>query len=220
MHKLLIEPNVGIGKVKLGMTREEVHRVMGNNYFSFTRNAVNIDAYYSSCFQINYDKNYVVEFIEMANGIAGHFQVVFEEVDVFKTKAEALVAYVEKFAGYDKDSAESKSGYSYIFKDIGLSLWRPRVFKEEFLQESWFQELKQEIKEDEMKYWYFEAVGLGRKGYWDTAAHPEPALKDANKSPAFVSNNACNYPSNDTGTISKEELYQKLAVKYGLEKPK
>jgi len=70
-----------------------------------------------------------------------------------------LVIHIEKFLEYLKGDWETESGLSYIFKDIGLSLWRPTVFKEEMIQEEWFQELNQELKDDQMRYRYFESIG-------------------------------------------------------------
>jgi hypothetical protein len=167
MASIKIELNIGIDGIKLGMTRDEVHEVIGKDYLSFNRGNSNIDAYYSGCLQVNYDAYYEVNFFEIASGICMYFDVFLNDVNVFETKAEELVKYIERFAEYGRDDWEVKLGHSYVFKGIGLSLWRSRVFRDEVVQEEWFKKLSQEQKDDEMKYRFFESVGIAVNGYWN-----------------------------------------------------
>ncbi|WP_347488541.1 hypothetical protein ABDB91_15195 [Desulfoscipio sp. XC116] len=167
MGRLIIEPHIGIGKVKLGMSRKAVHEIMGMNFESLKRDNILIDLYYESCFQVNYNKEGVVNFIEIADGIIDNFKVVFKDIEIFKTKANDLVSYFEKISKYNKDDPDAVLGFMYIFEDIGVSLWRPNVFKEEILHEPWFQQLEQEDKEYELKFQYFESVSIWSKGYYD-----------------------------------------------------
>ncbi len=56
---------------------------------------------------------------------------------------------------------------TYIFEDIGMSLYRSNVFREDAMTETWFQSLSQEQKDDELKYLYFESVSIFSRGYYD-----------------------------------------------------
>jgi hypothetical protein len=118
-------PHVGVGPVKLGMTREEVHRVMPGprEYFLKGLNPEHeTDAFHESGFQVFYGGEMpVVEYIELSRG-AG-FRVLYRGLDVFATPADQVLAHVSGDAAFDPDDPEL--GYAYIFPDLDLSLWRP-----------------------------------------------------------------------------------------------
>jgi hypothetical protein len=117
-------PHLGVGPVKLGMTREEVHRVMPSPCESFLKGLNSehrTDAFHDSGFQVFYGGGGpVVEYIELS-GEAG-FRVLYRGVDVFATLADQVVAHVSGDAAFDPTDAEL--GYAYIFPDLDLSLWR------------------------------------------------------------------------------------------------
>jgi hypothetical protein len=165
MENLNVIPQVGIGKVKLGMHRDEVHELVGTNYTNIKTGSIVRDYYCNFCFQIEYDSNNIVNFIEIVN--SSTYNVVFEGVDVFKTKAEELVSYVEQFSKYLK-TPSAQLGYIYIFEDIRISLYRSIVCKEETMKEPWFLQLSQEQKEDELRFLYFETIAIWCKGYYDS----------------------------------------------------
>ena len=120
-------PRVGIGPVSLGMTREEVRRVMPGPCESF-RKGLNAqhetDAFHKNGFQVFYGGDLpVVEYIELFR--ESGFRVVYRGVDVFATPAADVVAHVSDDAPFD--AAHWELGFSYIFPDLDLSLWRPVV---------------------------------------------------------------------------------------------
>ena len=118
-------PHVGVGPVKLGMTREEVHRVMPGPCESFLKGLNSeheTDAFHDSGFQVFYGgEGPVVEYIELSRE-AG-FRVLYRGVDVFATPADQVVAHVSGDAAFDPTDPEL--GYAYIVPDLDLSLWRP-----------------------------------------------------------------------------------------------
>ncbi|MDF2941611.1 MAG: hypothetical protein K0S01_469 [Herbinix sp.] len=165
MDNLIVIPQVGIGEVKLGMHRDEVHELVGTNDTNIKTDSIVRGCYYDFCFQIEYDSNNIVNFIEIINNPT--YNVVFEGVDVFKTKAEKLVSYVEQFSKY-LETPSAQLGSMYIFEDIGISLYRSIVCKEETMKEPWFLQLSQEQKEDELRFLYFETIAIWCKGYYDS----------------------------------------------------
>ena len=165
MDNLIIKPQVGIGKITLGMSRDEVHELMGTNFTHMKTDKIVHDYYYNFCLQIQYDNNNIVNYIEIINSSTYH--VVLEEVDVFKTKAENLISYIEQFSKYLK-TPSAQLGYMYIFEDIGISLYRSNVFKEETMKDAWFLQMNQEQKDDELRFQYFESIAIWSKGYYDS----------------------------------------------------
>jgi hypothetical protein len=167
MYRLEIESNVGIGNIKIGMSSEQVHQIMGNEYQYNKKSGYNIDVYMSGIFQIYYDNNYNIAFIQIGREIINFgYSVFFKNINVFKTKADELITYFNSISKYDSSNPQSKLGYLFVYKDIGLSFSRSSVFKEEYVQEEWFQNMCPENQEDELKYRYFETVGMGIPDFW------------------------------------------------------
>jgi hypothetical protein len=118
-------PRVGVGPVKLGMTREEVRRVMPGPCDSFLKGLNpehETDAFHDSGFQVFYGgEGPVAEYIELSRE-AG-FRVLYRGLDVFATPADQVLSHVSGDAASDPNDPEL--GYAYIFPDLDLSLWRP-----------------------------------------------------------------------------------------------
>ena len=157
MEMLEIKSNEGIGKIKLGMEREEVYRaidILGD---------LNSTDEWIGGYHIEYKNNKVV-FIEIPNSFADDNFVLFNGVDVFKTEAKLLVKFISDYGSYDKSDREL--GYSYKFPSLGIGLWRPSIFEYEMMFDTNFKEMNEEIQRDEMKYLYFEAICVFEKNYY------------------------------------------------------
>lgn len=166
METIIVKPNLGINNVYLGMNRNEVHNVKGNEYYVHYNEYSLIEAYDDTLLSVHYNESERAFFIEQSNLYSDYYCVLFEDIDVFKTKAEDLIKYLEKFADYDKND-DARLGFQYIFKDLGISLWRPNVFREEILNESWFQNYSEEQKQDELNYQYFQTVAVWTEEYYN-----------------------------------------------------
>lgn len=156
MDKLLIEPGIGIGKLKLGMNKTEVDEVIqyyvneyekGTNYFNFFENA----------FKIEYNSAGTVKFIEIVSEFKNFFECTCHDFDVFNTKASELI---QNLIGISEFEQDTNGETQYIFTNIGLSLWRSSVFTEDMMQEEWFKEMCSENQEEEMRYLFFQTVAV------------------------------------------------------------
>lgn len=165
MEIITLKSNIGAGSIELGMSRSQVHLLMGEPEQTTDRNIIT-DDYYDSLFRVSYDLNKTVNFIEIISGIKRTVKVLYENQDVFNTKSNDLVRFLGAIEPYKPDM-ESMSGYCYIFENLGISLWRPVVFDESMLLEQWFQEMPKENKVDEMRHLYFETLAIFRNGYYD-----------------------------------------------------
>ncbi len=145
-------PLKGVGPVLLGMSREEVHSVMGlpeKSFRLFADDPNLTDAYHESGFQVFYDKDDRVEHIELLS-LDDSFVAIYKGKDVFRTRADELVAFISQDAPFDPEYPEP--GCLYVFPQLELSLWRP------FLPED----------ESDPEGQYFSGIAIGKQGYWSS----------------------------------------------------
>lgn len=142
MNKFIIEPFIGIGIYKLGMGFNQLSK-------DFIYKFVNDKGDYKEVFdKTNYIllcfNNDSLTYIEL-NNINGNIAQ-FQTLNIFTTPACDVVDKLTKNYNYSKRDPEIP--YSYIFPEIQLSLWRPVIEGEEGK--------------------YFQTVGIGVKGYYDS----------------------------------------------------
>ena len=127
MKSYEIVPHVGVGPVRLGMSREDVRRVMPAPCESFLKtpdDAYETDAFHDSGFQVFYSGDSpAVAFIELSRDSG--FTATYRGLDVFATQADQLVAHVALDGPFDRNNPEL--GYSFVFPHLDLSVWRPIV---------------------------------------------------------------------------------------------
>ncbi len=140
-----VEPLEGIGVIKLKMTRQEVHSLMGEAPET-SGSRKQVESYHNGGFQVFYGKDEKVEFIELLrdSGIAASTR----GINVFDTPAHQVLSEIAGFSEYNQDDPEV--GYSYVFPDLELSLWRPNIPENE--------------EEEDGKY--FSTIGIGVRGYY------------------------------------------------------
>ncbi|MEZ4687110.1 MAG: hypothetical protein R3B47_13895 [Bacteroidia bacterium] len=140
-----VEPLRGIGAIRLGMARTEVRTAMSETPdVSGSRN--HVDNFHDGGLQVFYDLDDKVEFIEMLRG-AG-LSAITQGIDVFAHTAKDVLKIITKISEYNQDDLEV--GYSYVFPDLELSLWRPNI-------------PKSDLEEDGK---YFSTIGIGVQGYY------------------------------------------------------
>jgi|GEM_PF-805367 len=177
MNRLMIEPGQGIGHIQLGMTKAEVEEWLQYYTEQYEIAYVKNPKYYQvegairSCFTIEYDVAGKVTFIQIASELKEVLQCVFMDFDVFRTKAEDLVAQIDKLTPYARDHWEL--GFTYDFPALGLSFWRPSILNDADLEAEWFKEMDPEIQNDEMKNLYFECVSVRSLETEDRSILPE-----------------------------------------------
>ncbi|WP_034328788.1 hypothetical protein [Alkaliphilus transvaalensis] len=165
MDDLIIEPKLGIGKITLGMSMKEVEACIA--YYSKKHLGVDDDKNaIASSLQVAYDPEGKVNFIHLDSRITKYFNCLFRGVDVFSTKVDLLVKMIDEISPYDRNHPEL--GCTFYFPEIGLGLWRPRIFNEEDQLTKEFQELTPENQEDELRNLYFEVVCI-EKDYYKNA---------------------------------------------------
>jgi len=150
MIEYMVKPMVGIGPVLLGMTRPESRHAMGQEPESFKKSpdaCCLTDAYHDGAFQVFFDGQDKVEYIELSGPSPG-FAALYKGIDVHRSKATEVVALISKDSSFDQDDPEL--GYSYIFHSLQLSLWRPVVPEDDQDQEGQF----------------FATIGVGKHGYY------------------------------------------------------
>src|SRR6266851_1498364 len=121
MMKFPIDPLVGVGPIKFGQTRREVQAILaGLGEPKAELRSPNTDCFFKNAFQVSYDDENRVEFIEAAD--SDEFQLLFGGESLHQMPTHEAVLFVSQFADYDRNDPEK--GYSYVFPDLQLSLWR------------------------------------------------------------------------------------------------
>jgi hypothetical protein len=148
-----LQPFVGVGSVRFGMSRDQVRRTMPEVPRSFRKTPKarhETDAFFQNAFQVFYGGDEpAVEFIELCGGLA--VRAFYRDLDVFATPADEVVTYISRDAAFDPNGREIP--YCYIFRGLQLSLWRPTI----------------PTSADDIDGRCFSTVGIGRRGYYDAA---------------------------------------------------
>ncbi len=146
MRDFTIVPHQGVGPIQLGMTRSQVHEQLGEPEF-VTRDRGR-EAFLGG-FMVDFDQEGHVEFIELAK--SEKFRGVFEGKCLHDLPADDAVAFVSQFGTYDETARDL--GYSYIFPDLQLSLWRGTI-------------ADPDQPDEDQQGRHFEAVGIAVDGYF------------------------------------------------------
>ena len=106
-----------------------------------------VDAYHGNAFQLFFDENERVEYIELWK--SPELSVNYKGIDIFRLRAEDLVGLISRDAPFDANQPEL--GFSYVFPLLEMSVWRPTIPDPEDGNSEWTT---------------FATVGVGRKGYY------------------------------------------------------
>jgi hypothetical protein len=140
--ELTIDPLDGVGPIKFGMKRQDVHAVLGAP--SATHDG---REYFLDGVMVSFSADDCVEFVEMAR--SEKFIATYRGVNLHEMPADDAVNFICQDAAFDKNAPEP--GYSYVFPALQISLWRGTL---------------PESPDDEDGA-HFEAIGLGKSGYFD-----------------------------------------------------
>lgn len=163
MKVINVYPYHGIGDILFGMTRRQVEQIISCN--SYCEDKILNDGYISVRYEdyhITYRDNEVVE-ICINEPLDNAYMVVFDGIDLFRTKAEEIFDTLKKLSEYDCDCYDEYLSSSYYFKAFNMALWRESAFHPKLLKEDWFLELisaNEENLEYEQRFWFFQQVCL------------------------------------------------------------
>lgn len=205
MDTIEIEPGQAIGTIKLGMSRDEVEECIRQYASRYEcRNDISFD--FSSYFMPEYDSDDRLIALQMTSDVKEHAHCLCHGINVFCTKADDLVEVLDKISPYAR-TWDASAGFCYLFPEMGLTLYRSRVFTEKDLEEEWFLAQSLDAQEDDKRFFYFETVSVCEWSYYErlndleeAANEPEPATEE----------------SPPSETKSSEELILELKRKHGL----
>src|SRR3982750_2151192 len=118
MTPYAVLPLIGIGPVRLEMTRVESRRAMGRPpepSRESSADGARTDASLEAAFQVFFDDRDRVEYIEVS-GPGPDVAALYLGMDVHRTEAAELVKRIVKDAAYDPDDPEL--GWSYLFPSL------------------------------------------------------------------------------------------------------
>ena len=154
MKSIEIIPFEGVGKIKLGMTKEQVRAAIdspASNIPAHNNSGIEFpesDYFLDSSIQVTYSPiTGTVDWIGI-NDIAP-FDVFYKDLNLFKSEVSEVVSFTEQFGALDNNAPEL--GYSYSFPELGLCYWR------ESITENLINELE-EAEDDEEREWMLEDI--------------------------------------------------------------
>lgn len=169
-RKMILKLNKGFGKVKLGMTKEEVEEAYGAPEQIFEETYY----YFENFLEVEFHKeNETVCFIQINN--EGDLSPMLKKDNLFELTDEQII---ELFKGqdelYSKDSKYGELGYTYTFEKLQVHFWRecnPQELAEEMKglnkknpeEKQIISFYKGEIK----KYSHFDTIAVFAKDYYD-----------------------------------------------------
>ncbi|WDV48045.1 hypothetical protein PV797_10195 [Clostridiaceae bacterium M8S5] len=159
MKKIAIYPYEGIGNIKFGMTRKETEQSFHLTCYDEEINGEHVFVQYED-YCITYKNDRVFE-ITIDN--IDDYKVIYNGIDLFRTKVEDIFNCLKKISEYDCDCEDEYLSSTYYFKDLGKILWRESAFHPKLLQEEWFQKLINENEENlecEKRFWFFDQIIL------------------------------------------------------------
>jgi hypothetical protein len=139
-----INRKIGVGPIRLGMTRDEVRQHLGQPDGDDDERE-----WYLDDMAIDFDSSGKVIFIELAE--SDNYKATLNGKCLHDLPASDAVAHVTAIAPYNENDPEL--GYTYVFPDLQLSLWRPVIPDDE--QDA-----------DDPNGRRFESVGVGGDGYF------------------------------------------------------
>lgn len=162
-----LEPHIGAGEIKLGMTREETRTILGKPEYSSDKSMMKYgdfsmpvpakDGYFKNELQITFDDNNKVDFIEFSGKDSEFTDVYLKDIEIFKTPAQQLIRDISNSTNSDFEEEEEEIPYSYVFPAIDLAVWRQVIPKQD-------EQIEEIPESDEGKYFW--TIGIGIKGYY------------------------------------------------------
>lgn len=163
MKTINIVPHQGIGDIIFGMTRQQVEHIISYKHYYEDKMLISdcIGVRYED-YHVTYKENKVVE-IGINEPLDCTNTVLFNGIDMFRTKAEKVVDTLRKLSEYDCDCCDEYLSSTYYFKKFNMSLWRESAFHPKLLKQDWFLKLvveNEEYLEYEQRFWYFQQICL------------------------------------------------------------
>ena len=134
MREFKVIPYKAIGPAKLGMTRAEIRKVLGEPssveeaHVKWGIEFPDKDYFFKNAFQVSYDANLKAEFIEIS-GEDGYI-VTFDGIPVHSSPPEEVLAAIRKHA--QPDESDSEYPTNQFFPDLDLSLYREHSNEDRF----------------------------------------------------------------------------------------
>lgn len=184
MRKILVEPSVGIGNLKLGMTSTEFKntllqmRKLWSNPNDKTpdiclRSELDdphwITGRYSdehSFFLVQYYNDKAVE-IGVNHELSQTIPIMLDDIDVFALPAEEIVCKLKQKSRVLCDLPDEQLATNYEFPELGIRLWRESAFHPKLLKdENWMKDM-QLVLDEEYQYLYFGLVAVHSRNLFD-----------------------------------------------------
>ena len=179
MREIIIEPHIGIGQLKLGMTSDELENALlqmkkqwsnsSDEAMQMERCAETDDPNLITGRYMDNDSFFLVQYrngkateIGIQRDLSKVASIKLFGIDMFNTTAECIIDSLMKKDNVICNEKDLQLGTEYFFPEIGVRLWRERAFHPKLLNDQHYMKEMHSVLEDEYRYQYFELVTVVR----------------------------------------------------------
>lgn len=174
MKTLTVQPHIGIGLLKLGMSPEDILMAIKqtiselplseNSSLQISRDSIDeVNAFTlryqkdAMFFMVHYKNNQAIE-ISVDRGFNQYASVTLFDLDIFETKADSLISSVKQFSPCIYDCEDEELSTEYTFPSIGVRFWREEPFHLKLLSDKKYMDTMAIVIDDMCRYLYFDIV--------------------------------------------------------------
>jgi hypothetical protein len=165
----IVEPNIGIGPIKLGMSREDVRKQFNGEYRTYKHGSSKIytDTFFDNSFQVSYNEKDTVEYIELSGYKNKYFNVMVFGFDPFKLKVNKVEELLNENGikifydnGIGGNARTIDKAFAIILPEYEISMWR------EMYPESQDYLVPEFLYDEYGNGFYWLTIGIGIKEYF------------------------------------------------------
>lgn len=171
MNSYNVIPNKGIENIELGMSKVEIDTLFHGKCIEEEQiekllfkgeektNLVFV-RYDNSRFTVLYDSNKIAIEISATIPFFEEEFLMLYDMNLLQTPAEDVILELSKEASYTYDGDDKDLSTTYIFEELGITLWRESGFHSKLLTDNEFLSMSKEEQEDEKQFMFFASISL------------------------------------------------------------
>lgn len=171
MNCHIVTPSKGIGNIQIGMSKTEIDNMFNPKYTEEEKinhlvfnceektNLLSV-RYNNSMFVVLYDSSNTAIEISAAIDFFEDEPLILYDMDLSRSKAEDIILTLRNYASFTYDGDDEDLSTTYIFKDLGITLWRESGFHSKLLNDNEFLSMSLEDQEYEKRFMFFNSISI------------------------------------------------------------
>lgn len=171
MNSYNVIPNKGIENIELGMSKVEIDTLFHGKCIEEEQiekllfkeeektNLVFV-RYDNSRFIVLYDSNKIAIEVSVTIPFFEEEFLMLYDMNLLQTPAEDVILELSKEASCTYDGDDKDLSTTYIFEELGITLWGEAGFHSKLLTDNEFLSMSKEEQEDEKQFMFFASISL------------------------------------------------------------